>query len=89
MTKPIAVIGASGYIGSAFLDELKRRRIPHYPVSGLRLRNVAGGFPVETAAEVALRTVRDHLLGETGIERVTFVLRQGAFETFKRRLAAI
>ena len=47
------------------------------------------GFPVETAADVALRTVRDHLLGETGIERVTFVLRQGAFETFKRRLAAI
>jgi O-acetyl-ADP-ribose deacetylase (regulator of RNase III) len=47
------------------------------------------GFPVETAADVALRTVRDHLLGETGIERVTFVLRQGAFEAFRRRLAAI
>src|SRR4029078_3449210 len=47
------------------------------------------GFPVETAADVALRSVRDHLLGETGIERVTFVLRQGAFEAFRRRLAAI
>jgi O-acetyl-ADP-ribose deacetylase (regulator of RNase III) len=47
------------------------------------------GFPLETAADVALRTVRDHLLGETGIERVTFVLRPGAVETFRRRLAAL
>ncbi len=47
------------------------------------------GFPIETAADVALRTVRDHLLGETGIDRVTFVLRPSAFETFRRRLAAI
>jgi len=47
------------------------------------------GFPAETAADVALRTVRDHLLGETGIERVTFVLRPDAFATFRRRLAAI
>ncbi len=47
------------------------------------------GFPAETAADVALRTVRDHLLGETGIERVTFVLRNDAVETFRRRLAAI
>ena len=47
------------------------------------------GFPVETAADVALRTVRDYVLADTGIERVTFVLREGAFETFRRRLAAI
>jgi len=47
------------------------------------------GFPLETAADVALRTVRDYLLGETGIERVTFVLRPSAVETFRRRLAAI
>ena len=47
------------------------------------------GFPVETAADVALRTVRDYVLGETGIERVTFVLSQGAFEAFRRRLASI
>jgi O-acetyl-ADP-ribose deacetylase (regulator of RNase III) len=47
------------------------------------------GFPAETAADVALRTVRDHLLGETGIERVTFVLRPGAVAAFRRRLAAI
>ncbi len=38
------------------------------------------GFPAETAADVALRTVRDHLLGETGMERVTFVLRPNAVE---------
>jgi O-acetyl-ADP-ribose deacetylase (regulator of RNase III) len=47
------------------------------------------GFPAETAADVALRTVRDHLLGETGVERVTFVLRPNAFQTFRRRLGGI
>lgn len=47
------------------------------------------GFPVEAAADVALRTVRDHLVEETGIERVTFVLRPGAVEAFRRRLATI
>jgi O-acetyl-ADP-ribose deacetylase (regulator of RNase III) len=47
------------------------------------------GFPLETAADVALRTVRDYLLGDTHIERVTFVLRSIAVETFRRRLAAL
>jgi O-acetyl-ADP-ribose deacetylase (regulator of RNase III) len=47
------------------------------------------GFPLEAAADVALRTVRDYLLGQTGIERVTFVLRPSAVEMFRRRLAAI
>ena len=47
------------------------------------------GFPSETAADVALRTVRNHLLGETGIERVTFVLRSGAVDAFRRPLATI
>jgi hypothetical protein len=36
-----------------------------------------------------LRTVRDHLLGETSIERVTFVLRGDALKAFDRSLAAI
>ena len=47
------------------------------------------GFPIETAADVALRTVRDHLLGETAIERVTFVLRGDALGAFSRRLVTI
>ncbi len=47
------------------------------------------GFPIDTAADVALRTVRDHLLGETGIERVTFVLRPNGIDAFRRRLAGI
>lgn len=47
------------------------------------------GFPIDTAADVALRTVRDHLLGQTGVERVTFVLRGDAFEAFRRRLGTI
>jgi O-acetyl-ADP-ribose deacetylase (regulator of RNase III) len=47
------------------------------------------GFPIDAAADVALRTVRDHLLGQTGVERVTFVLRGDAFEAFRRRLGTI
>lgn len=47
------------------------------------------GFPLEVAADVALRTVRHHLLGETGIERVTFVLRSGAVRAFGDRLATL
>jgi len=47
------------------------------------------GFPLETAADVALRTVLDYLRGDTGIERVTFVLRPSAVETFRRRLPAV
>lgn len=47
------------------------------------------GFPIDATADVALRTVRDHLLGETHIERVTFVLRGDALEAFSRRLRTI
>ena len=47
------------------------------------------GFPIETAATVALGTVRDYLLGETGVAQVTFVLRPAGYEAFRRRLAAI
>ena len=47
------------------------------------------GFPIDTAADVALRTVRDHLVGETGLERVTFVLRGDALAAFARVLARI
>ena len=47
------------------------------------------GFPADAAADVALRTVADHLRGETAIERFTFVLRDRAYEAFRRRLASI
>jgi O-acetyl-ADP-ribose deacetylase len=47
------------------------------------------GFPIDAAADVALGTVRDHLLGETAIARVTFVLRPAGFEAFRRRLRTI
>ena len=47
------------------------------------------GFPIEVTADVALRTVRDHLLGQTIIERVTFILRGDALDAFRRRLASI
>ncbi len=47
------------------------------------------GFPADAAADVALRTVRDYFLGETGIQRVTFVLRPAAIDAFRRRLSSI
>ena len=47
------------------------------------------GFPIDTAADVALRTVIAHLDGETGIERVTFVLRGDALDAFRRRFARL
>jgi O-acetyl-ADP-ribose deacetylase (regulator of RNase III) len=47
------------------------------------------GFPVDTAADVALRTVRDYLQGQTGVTRVTFVLRDRGYEAFRRRLSTI
>lgn len=65
-------------------DELGARTVAAPAISGGTF-----GFPIDTAADVALRTVRDHLLGETGIERVTFVLRGDALAAFSRRLATI
>jgi O-acetyl-ADP-ribose deacetylase (regulator of RNase III) len=47
------------------------------------------GFPIDATADAALRTVRDHLFGESQIERVTFVLRGDAFEAFSRRLRTL
>ncbi len=47
------------------------------------------GFPIDTAADVALRAVKRHLEGETAIERVTFVLRGDALEAFRRRADSI
>jgi O-acetyl-ADP-ribose deacetylase (regulator of RNase III) len=76
---------ASAYRGVLQLaDELGARTICSPAISAGTF-----GFPQEAAADVALRTVRDHLMGETRIERVTFVLRPGAFDAFRRRLAAI
>lgn len=68
----------------AVADELGARTVSSPAIS-------AGvfGVPAETAADVALRTVSDHLVGDTGIERVTFVLRPGAIEHFGRRLASL
>ena len=47
------------------------------------------GFPIDTAADVALRAVKRHLEGETAIGRVTFVLRGDALEAFRRRAGSI
>ncbi len=65
-------------------DELGARTVAAPAISGGTF-----GFPIDVVADVALRTVQSHLLGETGIERVTFVLRGDALDAFSRRLATI
>jgi len=65
-------------------DELGARTIAAPAISGGIF-----GSPIDAAADVALRTVRDPLLGETGIKRVTFVLRGDALKAFSQRLATI
>lgn len=76
---------ASAYEGMLRLaDELGAKSVSTPAISAGTF-----GFPLETAADVGLRTVRDFLLQSTGVERVTFVLRPAAVETFLRRLATI
>jgi len=76
---------ASAYRNVLLLaDELGARTVSSPAISGGIF-----GFPIETAADVAIRTTRDHLIGKTAIERVTFVLRPDALEAFRRRLAAL
>ncbi len=76
---------ASAYRGALrTADELGARTICAPSISAGTF-----GFPISVAADVALGTVREYLLGETRIERVTFVLRPGAIEAFERRLATI
>ena len=38
------------------------------------------GYPARDGARIALRTVRDHLTGETGIQLVRFVLRGAIYD---------
>jgi hypothetical protein len=45
--------------------------------------------PIDATANVAPRKVIAHLEGDTGIERVTFVLRGDALDAFRRRLATL
>jgi O-acetyl-ADP-ribose deacetylase (regulator of RNase III) len=48
-----------------------------------------GGFPHREAAEIMLEVVNDHLNGESGLDRVLFVLYgEEAFECFEEKLSA-
>ena len=48
------------------------------------------GYPLPGAATVGLLAVRDHLVGETTIQRATFVLySRDTFEAFAAALAAL
>jgi O-acetyl-ADP-ribose deacetylase (regulator of RNase III) len=47
------------------------------------------GFPADVAADIALRTVAEHIRTSTTIERVTFVLRGAAHAALLRRLSSI
>ncbi|MEX2706284.1 MAG: macro domain-containing protein [Candidatus Freyarchaeota archaeon] len=48
------------------------------------------GFPMKRASEIMLRTTVEYLKGETGLERVVYVLYdKNAFETFKETLESL
>jgi O-acetyl-ADP-ribose deacetylase (regulator of RNase III) len=47
------------------------------------------GYPLDEGARVAVRTVAEHLRGETGLELVRFVLRDQTWEPFLRALDAV
>jgi O-acetyl-ADP-ribose deacetylase (regulator of RNase III) len=50
----------------------------------------AYGYPIERAAEVALRTVWDYLEGRTGVKNVTFVLfSDGDLAVYRRALESL
>lgn len=50
----------------------------------------AYGYPEPAAADVALRTVRDHLMGETSITQVRFVLfAETTLATYRTALSAL
>ncbi|HEY6395291.1 MAG TPA: macro domain-containing protein [Candidatus Binataceae bacterium] len=63
-----------------------------------RLRSIAfpaigtgiAGFPIDRCAQVMLAEAREHLCGETSLERIEFVLfDKRSLDAFKRALAAL
>jgi len=77
---------ASAYRSSLRLaDELGARSIA-FPAISMGIY----GYPGEAGAEIAVRTVADHLRGETSVELVRFVLfSEETFELFEAALAAV
>ncbi len=67
-------------------------RAREYAVTTLALPALGtgvGGFPLDTAAEIAVATVRDELRRSPDIQSVTFALRgAAAYHAFERALAA-
>ena len=77
---------ASAYRSSLRLaDELGARSIA-FPAISMGIY----GYPGDAGAEIAVRTVADHLRGETSVELVRFVLfSEETFELFEAALAAV
>jgi O-acetyl-ADP-ribose deacetylase (regulator of RNase III) len=65
-------------------DELGARSIA-FPAISMGIY----GYPAPDGARVALRTVRDHLAGTTGIELVRFVLRGSIYDAFVVALSEV
>ncbi len=77
---------ASAYRACLRLAEEKGARTIAFP----SISTGVYGYPVDEAAQVALATVRAHLEGRTGLERVTFVLFDAAtLSAYERALEAI
>jgi len=77
---------ASAYRRSLEVAESEGARSVAFP----SLSTGAYGYPVGSAAEVALRTVAEYLRGKTAIEEVTFVLFSDQdYETYSEALRGI
>ena len=64
---------ASAYRRSLELAEQEGLRTLAFP----SISTGAYGYPIDQAAKVALKTVKEHLLGRSGLKEVTFVLFTG------------
>lgn len=77
---------ASAYRRSLELAEQEGLRTVAFP----SISTGAYGYPVDQASKVALTTVREHLMGRSGLKEVTFVLfSAGDLELYREALSSL
>ncbi len=83
--------GESALLGSAHRTALRlAREAGARSVTLPSISTGVYGYPLEPAARIALEAARDHLAGETTVERVTFVLySEEALALFEEALAEL
>jgi O-acetyl-ADP-ribose deacetylase (regulator of RNase III) len=83
--------GESDLLASAYRTAFRvARDLAARTVAAPSLSTGVYRFPVELAAPIALEAARDHLAGETSIERITFVLfSRDTFDPFEQALTRL